>query len=406
MTEITCPNCSHVFAIEDVLTENMEERIKKKYEDRLNKSLEGLKAERRSIEAEKEKLQALVADQQAAVQEEVRRRLEAERRRIEKQTEEEFAERMKVLEEENARRRAEARSFRKKEAELLRRESAMREKEEELELQMEKRFLEKQRAIEQKARERERQNFELEKADLLKKLDDAKKSAEEMKRKVEQGSMQLQGEVQELAIENLLGSTYAHDRIEEVPKGMRGADCIQTVVNSQLRECGTIVYESKRTKAFSKGWIAKLKKDQLSCKADIAVLVTQAMPADMERFGLRDGVWICGYHELKSLSFVLREMLIKMHSVKSSEENKGEKMALLYNYLTSEEFALHIKNLVEGYDAMLKQLNDEKRAMQRIWKKREQQILGVQGNVASLFGSIEGIAGKAIKGVDVLQLPG
>lgn len=286
----------------------------------------------------------------------------------------------------------------------MRQEAELKEKEEDLNLEMEKQFLEKQKEIEERAKAKERESFELEKIKLLKQIDDNKKLAEEMKRKAEQGSMQLQGEVQELALEDLLAKTYPFDTIQEVPKGVRGADSIQTVVNSVQQECGTIVYESKRTKNFANDWIDKLKQDQVTCKADIAVLVTQTLPNDMDRFGEKNGVWICGFHEAKSLSFVLREMLIKTHSVKTSEENKGDKMELLYNYLTSNEFVQNIKRIVENYDGMIDQLNSEKKAMYKIWASREKQIWVVQENISALFGSIKGIAGKELETSNVLQL--
>lgn len=217
--------------------------------------------------------------------------------------------------------------------------------------------------------------------------------------------MQLQGEVQELAIEDLLTKTYPFDKIHEVPKGIRGADSIQTVINSSQQECGSIVYESKRTKNFANIWIDKLKQDQITCKADLAVLVTETLPSDMDRFGEKNGVWICGFHEVRSLSFVLREMLIKTQSVKSAQENKGDKMELLYSYLTSNEFVQNIGRIVENYDGMIDQLNSEKKAMYKIWASREKQIWIVQENISALFGSITGIAGKELETSNVLQLP-
>ena len=265
--------------------------------------------------------------------------------------------------------------------------------------------LEKQKEIEDKARAKERESFELEKVKLLKQIEDNKKLAEEMKRKAEQGSMQLQGEVQELALEDLLNKTYPFDEITEVPKGVRGADCIQTVINSLQQNCGSIVYESKRTKNFSNDWIDKLKQDQIKCKADIAIIVTETFPSDLDRFGEKNGVWICGFHEVKSVSFVLREMLLKTQSVKSSDENKGDKMELLYNYLTSNEFVQNIKRIVENYDAMIQQLNSEKKATMKMWSMREKQIWVVQENISSLFGSIKGIAGKELETSSVLELP-
>ncbi|MCB0503026.1 MAG: DUF2130 domain-containing protein, partial [Bacteroidetes bacterium] len=219
------------------------------------------------------------------------------------------------------------------------------------------------------------------------------------------GSMQMQGEVQEIALENLLARLYPFDTIEEVGKGIRGADVIQTVINSAQQACGKIVYESKRTKAFQNDWIDKLKQDQIICKADISVIVTETMPGDMDRFGEKDGVWICGFHEVKSLSFVLREMLVKTHSVKSAQENKGDKMELLYTYLTGSEFRQNIQRIIENYDSMLNQLNAEKKAMHKIWSQREKQIWVVQENISALFGSIKGIGGNAIDAIDVLELP-
>ena len=217
--------------------------------------------------------------------------------------------------------------------------------------------------------------------------------------------MQLQGEVQELALEDLLSKSYPFDKVQEVPKGVRGADCIQTVINALQQECGSIVYESKRTKNFANDWVEKLKQDQITCKADLAVIVTETMPSDMDRFGEKDGVWICGFHEVRSLSFVLREMLIKTQSVRISQENKGDKMELLYTYLTSNEFVQNIKRIVENYDGMIDQLNSEKKAMYKIWASREKQIWVVQENISALFGSIKGIAGKELETSSVLQLP-
>ncbi|NJM94281.1 MAG: DUF2130 domain-containing protein [Cytophagales bacterium] len=148
-------------------------------------------------------------------------------------------------------------------------------------------MLERQHEIEEKAKLKERESFELERLKLLKQIDDNKKLAEEMKRKAEQGSMQLQGEVQEMALEELLMRSYPFDRVEEVPKGVNGADVIQTVISASQAVCGRIVYESKRTKAFAQEWIEKLKQDQITCRADLAVIVTETLPRDMDRFGQR-----------------------------------------------------------------------------------------------------------------------
>src|SRR5690606_31010831 len=236
------------------------------------------------------------------VRAELAKALVEERKKIESATREQFGEQMRALTEENEKRKAENKALREKEVQLMRQEATLKEREEELTLRMQKEMLDRQQEIEEKARLKEREGFELEKRALLKQIEDNKKLAEEMKRKAEQGSMQLQGEVQELALEELLRHTYPFDRISEVPKGVRGADCIQVVVNTQQQECGRIVYESKRTKAFGGDGIEKLKQDQVACKADIAVIVTETMPGDMDRCGLKDGVCICNFQEVRSVS--------------------------------------------------------------------------------------------------------
>lgn len=388
--KIICPSCGHNFDVEKALSEalsgKLEANFKAEYERKKAELIERYNAGKRELENE------------------LSRAIKLERRKIERSTSESYEERIKSLQEENEKQKGENKSLREREVLLMRREATLKEQQENLSLRMEKEFLERQREIEDKARAKERGSFELERMKLLKQIEDNKKLAEEMKRKAEQGSMQLQGEVQELALEKLLVRSYPFDKIREIPKGVRGADCIQKVINSVQQECGTIVYESKRTKHFADEWIDKLKQDQVICKADIAVLVTQAMPSNMDRFGERKGVWICGFHEVGSLSFVLREMLIKMKSVKVSQENKGDKMELLYNYLTSNEFIQVIKITHENYSSMLAQLNSEKKAMHKIWASREKQIWVVQENLSILFGSIKGIVGKALETPDVLEL--
>jgi hypothetical protein len=182
--------------------------------------------------------------------------------------------------------------------------------------------------------------------------------------------------------------------IQEVGKGIRGADCIQTVRNSFGQECGKIIYESKRTKHFEKAWIEKLKTDMRSTQADVAVLVTQARPDQMEVFGLLDGVWICSYTEVAALTQVLREGILKMYTAVRSQQNRGDKMHLLYDYLTSHEFGEQWKAIREGFFSIRLSIQKERDAMEKLWKAREKQLDKVLLNVAHIKGSIEGIAGS------------
>lgn len=403
--KIKCPNCGHSFDVEEAISGKLEAHFRAEYELKVREQADRFNEEKRKLEEERKQLSALRENQEAMLKAELAKALENEKARIEKSAGEKYEEQIKALRDENEKRKSENKSLKEKEVALMRQEAALKEKQEDLDLLVEKQILEKQKEIEEKARAKERESFELEKIKLLKQIDDNKKLAEEMRRKAEQGSMQLQGEVQELALEDHLFRAYPFDRIQEVPKGMRGADSIQTVVNSLQQECGSIVYESKRTKSFANDWIDKLKQDQMACKADVAVLVTETMPTGMDRFGERDGVWICGFHEVGSVSLVLREMLIRTHSVRKSQENKGDKMELLYSYLTSNEFVQNIRRIVENFDSMMNQLNAEKKAMLKIWKEREKQIWVVHENISALFGSIKGIAGKELEASGVLQLP-
>jgi hypothetical protein len=241
--------------------------------------------------------------------------------------------------------------------------------------------------------------------ELEKQLDDQKKLADEMKRKAEQGSMQLQGEVQELALEELLRSNFPFDEISEVGKGVRGADCIQLVRNNFEQECGKIIFESKRTRDFSQDWIEKLKADMRSQGASVAVLVTAAMPKDMPCFGERNGVWICSFSEVKALVYVLRDGIIRIFNAARSQENKGDKMHLLYDYLTSTEFSEQWKAIREGFLSMKQSIQKERDTMERLWKAREKQLEKVLLNAAHVRGSIEGIAGKDAIDVQLLDDP-
>ena len=284
-------------------------------------------------------------------------------------------------------------------------ERKMQEQEKEMEIKMQRKLFEEQTKLEESVAKRINEENELRVKEMAKKLEDQHKLIEEMKRKSEQGSMQLQGEIQELAIEEILRNNFPHDIVQEIPKGARGADTIQVVMDAHMDDCGKIIYESKRTKTFSNEWIAKLKQDQRSLQADIAVIVTEVLPKDMPRFGVKNGVYICTFQEFKSLVFVLRQILLKSKEVRASQENKTDKMEMLYHFLTSEEFKLQISGIVEGFQGMKEDIDREKRSMQSMWKRREKQLELVISNTVNMHASIKGIAGKAIPTITQLELP-
>lgn len=405
MDKIKCPNCAHEFDVEEALSGKLEAHFKEEYERKVSEQASKFNAERDVLAKDKAAFEQKKEKENELFKERLAKQIEKEKETIQKSTQENFEQQLKALAEENEKKKAENRELRAAEIHLLKRENELKEKAEDLQLEVDKKMLEKQTEIEEKGRAKERELNLLREKEFQKQLEDQKKLIDEMKRKAEQGSMQMQGEIQELALEELLRTSYPFDEIAEVGKGVRGADCIQTVVNNLQQTCGSIIYESKRTKNFSGDWIDKLKQDQVNAKSDLAVIVTETYPSDLDKFGQKEGVWICGFHEVKSVSLVLREMLIKTHSVKSSEDNKGGKMEMLYSYLNGNEFIQTITRILEVYTNMENDLNTEKRAMTKIWKTREKQIEVVALNISSMFGSIKGIAGNDLASSSILELP-
>ena len=321
----------------------------------------------------------------------------------------EYENKLKLLEDANKTNEAKLTEAREKELELLKKMQEVNAKEKEMELSLQ-RMLQEERSklTEIIKKEEEEKNklrdteYDMKLKEREKQLDDQRKLIEEMKRKSEQGSMQLQGEVQELALEQLLRYSFPFDLVSEVGKGVRGADCIQTIRNNYGQECGKIIFESKRTKDFSEDWIEKLKADMRVLGADVAVIVTQAMPKDMETFGEKDGIWICTFSEVKPLVSVLRDLVMKVYQASKSQENKGDKMTLLYHYLISGEFSEQWRAIREGFMAMKISIQKERDQMEKLWKAREKQLEKVLLNAAHIRGSIEGIAGMD---VDLNLLP-
>jgi len=445
---IKCPNCGHQFPVEDAFFNQAEEELRKEYEKKNSQQAAIYHKQRETLEKEKEEFEKKKEKENELFKERLEKKIEEERLRLKKTTDEELEQKMRLwneekerlrkntqeefeqklkqfeeektrlkksagdefeqkirqLEEENEKRKAENKTLKEKELSILQKEAQLKEKQEEMQLEFEKKMLEKRDEIAIEIRKKEQEKNDLRIREFEKKLDDQKRLIEEMQRKAEQGSMQLQGEIQEIALEDLLRAEFPFDLIDEVGKGVRGADIIQTVVNPLQQVCGKIIYESKRTKSFSDSWIEKLKDDQRDQGAVLAVIVTEVLPKDMERFGRRDGVWICTYHDAKNLMYVLREMILREHSIRSAQENKGDKMELLYHYLVSDDFRQRVETIVEGFTTLKIEMDREKRAMQRIWKEREKQIEKVIGNTIDMYGSIRGIAGNAIAPVKALEL--
>lgn len=397
---VTCPNCKHEFSIESVLSADIEkdltEKLKKEYNEKWQ---ELMRQQKETAEADRKRT---MAEQSQELQ---KRKQELEEQLKAKLTKENELQ-LEFYKKENEEKDEKLKAMRKLEVEKLEMQKQMSELQSQYELQTRKMLLEKENEIKERVLKEAGQETELKFKEYQKKFEDQGKLIEELKRKSEQGSMQLQGEVQELALEEMLKQMFPFDEIKEVAKGVRGADLIQIVKNNFGAPCGTIIWESKRTKEFQPLWIDKFKADFREGKADIGVLVTQVLPKEMDGFGLREGVYICRYHEARSLGIVLRQALLKISEANSAQENKGEKMVMLYNYLTGNEFRHQIEAISEGFMSMKNEITRERAAMERIWKEREKQIEKVFINTVRMYGSIKGIAGSAISEIKSLEIDG
>lgn len=273
-------------------------------------------------------------------------------------------------------------------------------------IEMEKRLLEAEEKIRGEEKKKMDEEYKLKILEKDKKLDDAMKMVEEYKRKLEQGSQQLQGEVLELELENTMKRSFPYDEIKEVPKGVRGADILQVVKNSYGREVGTIVWELKRTKAWSEGWVAKLKEDQRTLKADLAVIVTQVLPDGVANFAPRsDGneVWVSDYQSMMGLAIVLRDSLLKVAAVKQSVVGKQDKKEILWNYLTGIEFKQRLDAVNEAVILREELLAKEQKWFTNKWAAEKKSLELLKNNLIGMHGDLQGIMGKSMPEMEELK---
>ena len=403
--KIKCPKCGEEIDIENLIQAEAKDALDKKLAQQkaqLDKQLEEYKKQIESLKSQLEKEKEKAIDDALKSQ---KQEFKAKEEELKKNIREEQKEAYQELEKELEEKSLQIKELNKLKAEKSRLEREKEELQEKIIADTEKEFSQKLVEEKQKYQKQAEEKFELQIKELQKQLQDQKDLTEEMKKRQEQGSMQLQGEVQELAIEKYLKENYIYDEIKEVGKGDMGADSLQIVNTSYKPNCGTIYYESKRTKTFKEDWIAKFKNDIQEKGADIGVLVTAVYPKDMTRMGMRDGVYICTYEEFKALSFILRETLIKISDTKTLQENRHEKSAILYNYLTSTEFRFQFETIVNAFVGLQNDLESEKRAMNKLWKKREKEIQNVLSATTDMYGAIQGISGNAIQRVEALELP-
>lgn len=407
-TQIKCPNCGTSIDVQDILSHQLEDEFKKKFNTQLAEEKKKFDKEHEILNKAKEEFEQKKQKENELFQEKLDGKIKEEKKILEEKLSKKFKdeqlEQFELLQKELNEKSLQIQELNRTKAEIEKLKREKDELKEAVEAESQKKLTQMIIEEKEKIRKSEEDKNELKFKELQKQLEDQKRLTEEMKRKQEQGSMQLQGEVQELAIEQWLTEHFPLDTIEEIKKGARGGDCIQIINTRTEQNCGKIYYESKRTKDFQISWIEKFKNDIREKGANIGVLVTEVMPSDMDRMGLKDGIWICNYDEFKGLSNVLRESIVQINLAISSQENKGDKMHMLYDYLTGNTFRLQVEAIVEGFTLMKIDLESEKRAMQSIWKKREKQIEKVTINTIDMHSSIKGIAGNAIQSVKLLEL--
>jgi hypothetical protein len=294
----------------------------------------------------------------------------------------------------------------KAQAELIRKQRELDDAKRELDLTVEKRVQSDLSAERDKAKKEAEEELKLKVMEKDQTISAMQKQIEDLKRRAEQGSQQLQGEVQELELEALLAAKFPRDTIQPVPKGEFGGDVLQSVIGPLNQVCGTILWESKRTKNWSDGWLPKLREDQRAAKADVAVIISQALPKDVETFGFVDGVWVADPKVALPVALSLRQTLIEVASARQASEGQQTKMEMVYGYLTGPRFRQRVQAIVEAFSSMKEDLDREKKAITRQWAKREEQIDRVMQATVGMYGDLQGIAGRTLQEIEGLEFQG
>ena len=413
---ILCPNCKTEIPLTESLAAPLIEATRRQYEQRLA-AMDDEIAKRESTLRDKEKVLADAKremDQQIA--DRVGKELAAERIKLAAEEAqkakaasaadiEQKDRALRDLQEVLAAREKKLAEAQQAQAALLKKQRELDDAKRELDLTIEKRVQAGLTDVREKAKREAEEGLKLKVAEKEQTIAQMQKTIEELQRKAEQGSQQLQGEVQELQLESLLRAKFPYDTIEPVPKGEFGGDTLQRVVSSAGVVAGTILWESKRTKNWSNGWLAKLRDDQRAAKAEISVIVSQVLPSEVETFELIDGVWVAHPRVIVPLATILRSSLLEVSATRLISQGQQTKAEMVYQYLTGTRFRQRVEAIVEAFSSMQDDLDKERKAIQKQWAKRDQQIERVMAATAGMYGDLQGIAGKSIQQVEGLELP-
>ncbi|MDH2918855.1 MAG: DUF2130 domain-containing protein [Sideroxydans sp.] len=417
MTEptIVCPNCHTEIKLNESLAAPLIAATRKQFEEQLAqkdtdiaKREQAMRDKEKQLVEDKRKLDDQVADQVAAQLKAERVRVIAEESKKAKLASaaelenkaRELSELQEVLNSNNAK-LAEAQ---KAQAGLIKKQRELDDAKRELELTVEKRVqtgLTEVRTLAKKEAEEEQKLKVMEKEQTISAM---QKQIEELKRRAEQGSQQLQGEVQELELENLLRTKFPFDSIEPVPKGEFGGDVLHRVRAPNGQASGTILWEFKRTKNWSDAWLVKLRDDQRTAKAEVAVIVSHVLPKGVETFELIEGVWVTHPRAALPVAAILRQTLLEIAMSRQSSEGQQTKTEMVYQYLTGPRFKHRVEAIVEAFSSMQEDLDKERKAIMKQWAKREEQIERVMGATVGMYGDLQGIAGKSLQEIEGLEL--
>jgi hypothetical protein len=409
--QIVCPNCRTEIKLTEQLAAPLIEETRRSFE----KQLAAKEADFGRRESLLKRAQDDIMQARAAIDEQITTRLKAERAAIAQaeaakarlaladeigHREQQFAELQAHLASQDAK-LAEAQ---KAQADMLRKQRELDEARREFELTVEKKVQEGLGAVRDKAKLEAEDGLKAKVTEKEAQIAGMQRQIEELRRRAEQGSQQLQGESSEIELESQLRARFARDLIEPVPKGEFGGDVLQRVVGPGGQACGTILWESKRTKNWSDGWLVKLRDDQRTAKADIAMIVSTALPKGVEGFDLIDGVWVAEPRFAVPLAIALRQSLLDVAGSRLAQEGQQSKMELVYAYLTGPRFRHRIDAIVERFTEMQTDLDRERKTMMRLWAKREEQLRGVLDSTAGLYGDLQGIAGRAMQDIESLDI--
>ena len=408
---ITCPECEHEFELRDGITQQTIERYADEYDAAMSEERERLRqtaekeAQRQAARSFESRITELTEKLEETKQDsdKLKKEINHAKEKAAKEARADAEARLKEFQEDLANKDKKLDEYRSQELQLRQSMSKLEEDRKEFEVKLQRQLNEEKEKIQKQVSD----DFNMREAELRKKIEDAQKANEDLKRKLEQGSSQLQGEVLELELEGILGSSFPLDEVVEVKKGVRGADITQTVMTRTGTICGKIIWEAKRAENWSNAWVAKLKDDQHEAGAETAVLVTTAFPHDThEPFLFEEDIWIVRPYAVRPVAEALRMTLIEKQKQKLVEHGKSEKMEAVYDYLCSPQFAQKIRGVVDAYQAMKMDLEKEKAAMQRLWKKRESQLDRITANMMGMSGELQGIAEDALPALEKIgQLP-